>query len=216
MNPSVLTVLRDKVPLRPLTFAEHLRIAEMQAHLFLKLVNVHEAPVPTRVIEELPRIQVNHVSPLPVSGATHWTSGRWLVLLNATEPRVRQRFSLAHEFKHIIDNRFADLIYQGLPEADRAQLIEQICDFFAGCVLLPRPWLKSTYAGGLQRLPDLAARFDVSQAAVQVRLNQIGMAEPAARCARPSDRWLTERFRASGRRIYQRSKEPVFAAPLTP
>ena len=78
-------------------------------------------------------------------------------MLDAAEPRVRQRFSLAHELKHIVDHRFADLIYSSLPADDRERLVEQICDYFAGCLLMPRPWLKSTYAQGLQQLPALAS-----------------------------------------------------------
>jgi hypothetical protein len=100
MRPGVIASLRDLVPLRPLTCGEHLRIAELQASRFLKLVGVNEAPVPERAISELPRVHVEHMSPFPVSGATHWSSGQWLVALNGAEPRVRQRFSLAHELKH--------------------------------------------------------------------------------------------------------------------
>ncbi len=73
---------------------------------------------------------------LPASGASQWASQRWLVLLNASEPRERQRFSLAHEFKHIIDHRFADLIYAKFPDLDRARIIEQLCDYFAACLLM--------------------------------------------------------------------------------
>src|ERR1017187_3935957 len=103
MNRGIVASLRDFVPLRPLRREEAMRIAELQAHRFLSLVSVTEAPVPERVIAELPRVQVERVSPFPVSGATHWASQRWLVVLNAAEPLVRQRFSLAHELKHILD-----------------------------------------------------------------------------------------------------------------
>jgi hypothetical protein len=214
MNPGVIATLRDRVPLRPLTYNEHLRIAELQAQRFLQLVGVTEAPVPERVITELPRIHVEHMSPFPVSGATHWSSGQWLVVLNGAEPRVRQRFSLAHELKHIIDHRFSELIYSALPEQDRHRLIEQICDYFAGCLLMPRPWLKSTYAGGLQHLPTLAEHFDVSLAAVQVRLNQIGMIDPLPRCGRPTGDWAIKAIRSAGKDLYQRSSQPTFAASL--
>jgi predicted transcriptional regulator len=214
MNPGVVASLRDLVPLRPLTYSEHLRIAELQAHRFLALVGVTQAPVPERVITELPRLQVEHVSPFPVSGATHWSSGTWLVLLNGAEPRVRQRFSLAHELKHIIDHRFAELIFGSFPAQDRHALAEQICDYFAGCVLMPRPWLKSTYANGLQHLPSLAQRFDVSQAAVQVRLSQIGMIDSTPRCGRPTKDWSVRAIRSAADPLYERSTQPLFAASI--
>lgn len=115
-NLGVLTELRDFVPIRPLTRTEAYRIAEMQATRFLRLVGTEAAPVREEAISELPRIQVQRFSPLPVSGATQWSHGRWMILLNGAEPLVRQRFSLAHEFKHILDHRFIDILYQRIPE----------------------------------------------------------------------------------------------------
>jgi len=38
MNPSIVTKLRDTVPLRPLRYSEALRLAELQAQKFLALV----------------------------------------------------------------------------------------------------------------------------------------------------------------------------------
>jgi Zn-dependent peptidase ImmA (M78 family) len=214
MKPGVVASLRDLVPLRPLTYGEHLRIAELQANRFLKLLDVRDAPVPERLITELPRVQVERMSPFPVSGATHWSSGQWLVALNGAEPRVRQRFSLAHELKHIIDHRFAEIIYDSFSPLDRPILVEQICDYFAGCLLMPRPWLKSTYANGLQHLPTLARQFDVSQAAMQTRLRQIGMTDPTPRCGRLSADWPIRAIRSVGKNVYERAANPIFAAPL--
>lgn len=117
MNRGVIAGLRDIVPLRPLTYGQAMRIAELQAARFLERMEVKQAPVSEKLISELPRLEVERLRGLPASGASQWASQRWLVLLNASEPRERQRFSLAHEFKHIIDHRFADLIY--LPSLTR-------------------------------------------------------------------------------------------------
>src|SRR5205823_3788110 len=86
--------------------------------------------------------------------------------LRVAEPQVRQRFSLAHELKHVLDHRFVDVIYQDVPGRDRAHWIEQVCDYFAACLLMPRPWVKRAFASGTQRLPRLADHFGVSQAAM--------------------------------------------------
>lgn len=191
MSRSIVATLRDFVPIRPLRRGEALRIAELQATRFLKLVGVTEAPVTERVIAELPRVQIERVRSLPVSGATHWEHGRWLILLRAQEPPTRQLFSAAHELKHILDDRFVDVLYRGIPEADRHQFIEQVCDYFAGCLLMPRPWLKHAWAGlRIQRPPDLARHFGVSEQAVEVRLSQVGLGMPLPRCARSHDRSL--------------------------
>lgn len=189
MTPSAITRLRDMVPLRPLRHSEALRIAELQAQRFLTLAGVTQQPIPERVIAELPRIEITRLSPFPTSGASHWVAGRWLVAINGAEPVTRQRFSIAHEFKHIVDHRFVDLIYSAFPDIERHAKIEQICDYFAGCVLMPRPWVKRAWASGIQELPELATAFNVSQAAMSVRLQQIGLAEPTPRCLPIESDW---------------------------
>lgn len=205
MSPPFVTKLRDVVPLRPLRRWEALRIAELQAQRFLKLSGVTGPAVPERIITELPRIQVTHLNPFPTSAASHWAAGRWLVAIRATEPATRQRFSLAHEFKHIIDHRFVKLIYSGFPETERHEMVEQICDYFAGCLLMPRPWVKSIYCSGVQDLPELARTFGVSQAAMEVRLNQIGLIDPTPRCLPISTDWTRRALQQiKDRPMYQR------------
>lgn len=184
MNRGVIASLRDLVPIRPLRRLEAMSIAERQAHRFLALVGVDGPPVPEWAVADLPRVEVRRASPFPVSGATEWSSGRWLIVLNGGEPLGRQRFSLMHEFKHAIDHRFVDVIYRGIPQDEQAAWIEQLCDFFASCVLMPRPWVKRVYTSGTQRLVPLATRFGVSQTAMRVRLSQIGLVDPAPRCGR--------------------------------
>lgn len=203
MTASVLTSLRDSVPIRPLTRIEAMRIAELQAARFRETLDLTEDLLPECAISELPRIQVDRIRPLPVSGATEWSKGRWIILLNAAEPPTRQRFSLAHEFKHVLDNRFIHVLYEAMPESHRRDFIEQVCDYFAGCLLIPRPALKREWFRGIQQPRRLAEHFGVSEAAIQVRLNQTGLTASAERCRpNPRERFTTWRSPA-GR--YQRA-----------
>lgn len=105
-----------------------------------------------------------------------------MIVLNASEPFVRQRFSLAHELKHIIDHQHIDIVYRGLPAHQQHDFAEAVCNYFAGCLLMPRPWVKRAYTGRTQRLDRLARHFHVSQAAMATRLSQIGLTEPTPRC----------------------------------
>jgi Zn-dependent peptidase ImmA (M78 family) len=117
------------------------------------------------------------------SGATRWIKPHWVVLLNGLEPPTRQRFSLAHEFKHILDHKTGVGTLRPLPTNPGARRrTEQLCDYFAGCLLMPRPWVKAAYASGLQDIAELAQHFEVSQQAMQVRLLQLGLVDPYARC----------------------------------
>ena len=179
---TIITTLRDVVPVRALTFTESLRIAELQAQKLLALSQVSEPSVSETVISQLPRVQVERISPAPVSGATHWSHGRWLIVLNGSEPRSRQRFSLAHEFKHVLDNPFIDVLYPPAGDMTTTERAEQICDHFAACLLMPRLWLKRAWAEGEQSPGALARRFDVSRTAMSVRLRQIGLVDNTSRC----------------------------------
>lgn len=190
MRPDAISALRALMPDRPLGFHEALRLAEEQASLLLELTETTHPAVPERVITELPRIEVRRLAPFPTSGASHWSKGKWRVAINANEPATRQRFSLAHELKHIVDHRDASLLYAALPAREREQMIERICDYFAGCLLMPRPWVSAAYANGTQHPMDLAQIFSVSPTAMGVRLNQIGLTRPGPRCG-PSRHFRT-------------------------
>ena len=179
---SILASLRSLVPARRVRFSEALRIAELQASRLLQLTIVEDGPVPSEVITELPRICVEYRD-IPTSGLSYWDGQAWIICLNRTEPRTRQRFTLFHEYKHIMDHGRAGQLYANDEQA------EQVADYFAGCVLMPRNFLKRAWGELIQRPALLARRFDVSPRAISVRLAQIGLAEPVDRCARPSRFW---------------------------
>ncbi|GAA5126135.1 ImmA/IrrE family metallo-endopeptidase [Haloechinothrix salitolerans] len=101
-------------------------------------------------------------------------------LAHRGQPRrqpTRRRFTLSHEFKHVLDHPFIKVIYNDLGKnaAERERQIEQLCDYFAGCLLMPRNWLKRAWSNGVQDQAALAAMFNVSEAAMAVRLQQIGL-----------------------------------------
>ena len=177
-----LRQLRDIVPIRPLTMIEALQIAERQATKLLELAGVDAAPVPESVISKLPRVQVERMVPSPVAGASQWSRGRWLILVNGTDPIGRQRFTLAHELKHVIDSKFDGVpLYPAIGDLTSRERTESVCDYFAGCLLMPRPWVKRSWREGPQEVVALARQFEVSRQAMQVRLQQIGLIEPSKR-----------------------------------
>jgi Zn-dependent peptidase ImmA (M78 family) len=89
-------------------------------------------------------------------------------------------------------------------------MVERICDYFAGCLLMPRPWLKREYCSGRQYLPDLAQAFGVSQAAMTVRLNQIGLVPATPRCLPMSKDWTLRALSdLNDKPMYQRESARV-------
>jgi hypothetical protein len=170
--------LRDVIPFRPLTVVEAMHFAELQATNLLALSGITGPPVPETIISGIPRIHVERMTPSPVSGATQWSRGRWLMLLNGAEPVSRQRYSMAHEFKHILDHPFIDFLYPTVPGISSEDRAERICDYFAACLLMPRLWVKHLYFDlGLHEPRHLAQRFETSSSAMHVRLLQVVMME---------------------------------------
>jgi len=185
-----LDQLRQLLPTRRLTRTEAFILAEKQATRLLKLRGVTEAPVPSTAISRLSFMKVAVRAPMASSGATQWIKPRWVVLLNGMEPVVRQRFSLAHEFKHILDHQRAGRLYGRSTSPSHHRDVEQLCDFFAACVLMPRPWVKAAYVSGVQDVVALAELFEVSPQAMQVRLLQLGLIDPYARCSGMDNAYL--------------------------
>jgi len=164
-----------------MTLDEALRLAERQANRLLELQDGVVVPVPTSIVTDQPRITVEHDPDLPAhaaSGCSDWDRHRrtWVISLNPTEPRRRRRFTVLHEYKHILDHPSPGI--RPGRYAYQRPVAEIIADYFAGCVLIPKRLLAAAYYDGIQRPDDLAQLFDVSQEAIQVRLAQIGLGEP--------------------------------------
>jgi len=162
------------MPQRTLTFEEALQRAEAQANRLLTLHDVRSYPVPSELVTEQPRLRIERSYELPVSGSAHWDGSHWVITLNAAEYDLRQRFSLLHEYKHIIDHPTRHLIQgdRGLRADDMA---ERLADYFAACVLMPKAWVKSAFCTRTQSVEALAKLFEVSPRAMSVRLSQLGL-----------------------------------------
>lgn len=178
--PTVLSQLRDLCPPRRLAPYESRRIAEQQASRLLGLTRVTDTPVPEQIIEYLPRTRVEYVDARTLSGGAQWRRGRWIIVINRTDTWGRQRFSLAHEYKHIVDGSLAETLYRSADPATRTTLAERAADTFAACLLMPRMLMKRAYYDdGIRDPRELARRFQVSVAAMRIRIEQLRLAEPA-------------------------------------
>lgn len=183
-HQSVLARLRSVVPKRAVSFKEAIRVAEIQASKLLDVLG-HDEPdeVPLELITSLPRIRIVADQELPNSGASYWNGQEWIIAVNPDDSRVRQRLTAFHEYKHIVDHGYSHLLYTGSQSADANRQAEQVADYFAGCVLASRRMLKRAWGEGIQRPDRLARLFGISEVAVRVRLEQIGLTERRERCA---------------------------------
>lgn len=171
----LITELRQLVPDRSLTWSEAHSIAERQAALLLALSNVTEPPIPQFVISSLPGIVVDWRTDWPADATSFHTPSHWRIVIRSTDVRQRQRFSLAHELKHVLDDPVIGHLFSHLPTEQRGARAERLCNYFAACLLMPRPWLKHDWCTGIQNTPALARRYFVSTEAMSTRLSEIGL-----------------------------------------
>ncbi|GAB3304812.1 ImmA/IrrE family metallo-endopeptidase [Epidermidibacterium keratini] len=203
-HPSTLRRLRSVIPATrsDVSFAEALRTAELQAALLHECLD-HGDGITEAAIANLPRIRIARET-LASVGSSHWNGREWVICLNAQDPLTRQRFTLLHELKHIIDHGNSRVLYRGDMYRTREVQAEVAADYFAGCALVPKRELKRAWGNGLQRPEQLAEHFGVSIQAIEVRLDQTGLSRVvdhvlAPRCARPiyTPRGYRQRFRTA-------------------
>lgn len=110
------------------------------------------------------------------------------LLVNATDRPFRKRFTIAHElghhFLHLLeDGEFVDGeadLFRGLTAEDRADLApdrrkEIQANMFAAALLMPEEEVRAEW-DRLGSVDAMARRFNVSEAAMGIRVDQLGLA----------------------------------------
>lgn len=177
----VVAELRQGVGGKSLDLLAALALAESQAEKLLKAHNLTMPPVPEGIVSELPFMEVRRVTPSLVAGAAHFSRGRWLIVINGADTPGRQRFTLMHEFKHVIDDPYPDLYRQSFG-LSAGEIAERACDVFSASVLMPQAWVQEACAQRGSDLRGLAARFNVSLQAMQYRITSLGLIKKPVRC----------------------------------
>lgn len=173
--------LRAIVPVRPLGVSEAYSIAERQATMTLERLGIRQPGQSLGWVTELPRVEIKLMPRYQMnvlSGVTHYSRGRYLILVNKNDAHARRRWTVAHEFKHLVDYTKSKAMYKQLGygnEARREQCIERICDHFAASLLMPRMWVKRAYGNRIQDVTALAGLFNVSEEAMHIRLKFLGI-----------------------------------------
>lgn len=180
-SPSVLASLRALAAPGAKRFPDALRIAERQAAALRAATDQTAGAFDEAALARLPRIRIERRR-LPVSGLSYWNGECWVVNINEDEPAGRQRLTLLHEYKHIVDHGRQHDLYRGR-HLSIEQESERAADFFAGCALMPADEVRDALASG-RSIADLATHFQVTVRAMEVRIGQLGLREKP-RCARP-------------------------------
>jgi hypothetical protein len=178
----LLTRLRGLAPKRALTFSESLTVATHQATHLRELLGITAVAMPLDWVPELPKLTVEVISAYRLdegtSGLTKRENGRYFIVVNKNRARTHRRFTLCHELKHVIDYPYANIWHAGLGFDDpdhEDRRIERIADHFAAHLLMPTTLMKRAYAHGLQNPRALSQVFEVSEEAMRIRLENLGL-----------------------------------------
>lgn len=146
-----------------------------KAESIISKLNISSPPIPIEKVAELFSLKVINYSKFPnsVSGAIIKKEGFNVIGVNSNHPRVRQRFSIAHELGHYImghDNtEFIDETF------DKPTNKEQEANKFAAEILMPKSILKKDIGEKEYDIPSLAKRYEVSEQAMSIRLLETGL-----------------------------------------
>lgn len=186
---TMLSDVRSIVPNRPLTYGYSIEFAHHQAARLRALAGAtNTAEIDLLWLINQRAVPVNFVPSYKLGGhsglTTDHITGRLEIFINDSEPRVRQRFSVLHELKHVLDWPYADVLHGKLGSGNeelQSKFIEQVANEFAAYVLMPtmlvkRVWFKT------QSVQASAALFNVSLEAMTTRLEKLGLiGEPKPR-----------------------------------
>lgn len=113
--------------------------------------------------------------PYPFSG--HFSRDEGLIEVNGDEPRVRRRFTVAHELGHYaLNHKDAPRDPPSAFTSAHASPLERAANQFAAELLMPGTVLKKlVQTGQYKTVDELARAFDVSKVAMTYRINNLGL-----------------------------------------
>jgi hypothetical protein len=102
----------------------------------------------------------------------------YVIEINKRHSDNRKRFTLAHEISHYLLHR--DQIGDGITDdalyrSKLGDAIETEANRLAAQLLMPRVLVRTFFKSGIQSLSELCRMFQVSEAAMRIRLKQLGL-----------------------------------------
>jgi Zn-dependent peptidase ImmA (M78 family) len=166
--------------------------AEGKAIALLARMGIGAAPVPVEQIARDLRAELTYESfDGDISGMLFRHEGRAVIGVNSRHASTRQRFTVAHEIGHLEMHKgqpvFIDRFVRVNMRDGQSSPEERQANAFAAELLMPRSLVPGEIDRALAKRPDLtppelvstlAERFQVSPAAMQYRLSNLGMLDP--------------------------------------
>ena len=141
----------------------------------LEKLNITEAPIPVEDVTKLFSLKVKYYPKFPdsISGTIIKEENLNVIGVNKNHPKVRQRFTIAHELGHYIMGHDEKT---NLDDSfDKNTDKEREANKFAGELLMPYDLLKSNIEKDNHDIPILAKKYEVSEQAMSIRLLETGL-----------------------------------------
>lgn len=139
------------------------------------------APVDLEGMTRVLGIDLDFESELPsnVSGKIRRSDRGFSIEVNRHHSPARRRFTLAHEIAHYLLHR--DLMEQGIVDdamyrSGFPSAVETEANALAAELLMPRDLVRTVYRAGVMDIPHLCKVFGVSEDAMRIRLQKLGLA----------------------------------------
>jgi len=152
------------------------QLVERLAEEYIKRAGVHCPPVPTEfvsLIDERHPIEIRQPSLKACHGSVWHLEDKWVIQLRSDDPPAVKRFTLFHETFHILAHRKATPVFKKRG-CKAGSFNELLADYFAGCILMPRKWVKERWVE-TKDLDRMAKIFDVEKSLMWIRLREIGL-----------------------------------------
>lgn len=106
------------------------------------------------------------------------SNGRYAVQINGRDNAKRKKFTLAHEIAHYLLHRNlidqAAVVDDGMYRSGLPSYVETQANRLAAELLMPAPLVKKLWKMGVCSVFQLSDIFQASEAAVRIRLKQLG------------------------------------------
>ncbi|MFN3228596.1 MAG: ImmA/IrrE family metallo-endopeptidase [Asticcacaulis sp.] len=151
----------------------------------LKIVELHINAIPFPIFQILEKLDLGPSFQTMNDDISGWIErvdqDRYRIAINKNHAHVRQRFTAAHELGHYIYHR--DLLGRGVGDtrayrADRTPfenaairpVHERQANSFAANILMPQKSISALRTQGISEPRELAAKLEVSEQAMRIRL----------------------------------------------
>jgi len=152
------------------------QLVEALANKYIKQAKLSQPPVITELIRQFnisPGIEIRSLPLKAYHGAVWQLEDGWVIHINNEDKPGRQRVTLFHEAFHILAHSRATPVFRkrGIKEG---AFNEMLADYFAGCILMPKGWVKEKWAE-VNDLKQMAEIFQVTEVSMWIRLKTMGL-----------------------------------------